>query len=72
MRGHLEGICTIAVALAATAAAAQEPDAELLTRIYMDGRQRRIYTVAQTRTREPRRLWTDPRPAHVDTPVLLQ
>ncbi len=40
--------------------------AELLTRIYMDGRQRRIYTIAQA---EPRELaaWAGPRP--VPAPV---
>src|SRR5436305_7079786 len=32
--------------------------AELLTRIYMDGRQRRIYTVAQARVRTGRRVWS--------------
>jgi glycosyltransferase involved in cell wall biosynthesis len=36
--------------------------AELLTRIYMDGRQRRIYTVAQARTVPGRHVWSGPRP----------
>jgi glycosyltransferase involved in cell wall biosynthesis len=44
--------------------------AEILTRIYMDGRHRRIYTVAQRRARAPRPEWTDPRPA-TDTPSLV-
>jgi glycosyltransferase involved in cell wall biosynthesis len=38
--------------------------AELLTRIYMDGRHRRIYTVARTVPRTPSE-WTAPRPAAV-------
>jgi glycosyltransferase involved in cell wall biosynthesis len=45
--------------------------AELLTRIYMDGRRRRIYTVARTRTRRARR----PRAADITTnrlPAVLQ
>jgi hypothetical protein len=36
--------------------------AELLTRIYMDGHHRRIYTVAQARRKTPRRMWSGPRP----------
>jgi glycosyltransferase involved in cell wall biosynthesis len=44
--------------------------AEILTRIYMDGRHRRIYTVAERRARAPRPEWTDPRPA-TDTPSLV-
>jgi len=36
--------------------------AELLTRIYLDGHHRRIYTVAQARTKTPRRIWSGPRP----------
>jgi glycosyltransferase involved in cell wall biosynthesis len=36
--------------------------AELLTRIYMDGRQRRIYTVARARPRAGRQVWSGPRP----------
>src|SRR5204862_7867277 len=36
--------------------------AELLTRIYMDGRERRISTVAQARVRTGRRVWSGPRP----------
>jgi hypothetical protein len=46
--------------------------AELLTRIYIDGRRRRIYTVQHTRTRERRHAWIDPRPAAADAPVVLQ
>jgi len=36
--------------------------AELLTRIYLDGHHRRIYTVAQPRTKTHRRIWSGPRP----------
>src|SRR5580704_7398742 len=36
--------------------------AELLTRIYMDGRRRRIYTVAQSLPRASRQVWGGPRP----------
>jgi len=36
--------------------------AELLTRIYMDGHHRRIYTVAQARTKGHKRMWRSPRP----------
>src|SRR5882762_4388409 len=39
--------------------------AELLTRIYTDGRQRRIYTVAQARPRANRQVWGGPRPVSV-------
>jgi len=46
--------------------------AEILTRIYMDGRHRRIYTVAQRPARAARRERTSPR-ATADTPsVVLQ
>ncbi len=46
--------------------------AELLTRIYMDGERRRIYTVARTRAAWPR-AWTAPRrPGMVDMPVVPQ
>jgi hypothetical protein len=38
--------------------------AELVTRIYMDGRHRRIYTVAATTVREPQ-VWDHPRPVPV-------
>jgi glycosyltransferase involved in cell wall biosynthesis len=38
--------------------------AELVTRIYMDGRHRRIYTVAATTVREPQ-VWDRPRPVPV-------
>src|SRR5712691_3098722 len=36
--------------------------AELLTRIYTDGRERRIYTVALDRPRHIRQVWAGPRP----------
>src|SRR5260370_2756933 len=40
--------------------------AELLTRIYMDGRERRIYTVVQEdRPRATRQVWGGPRPVSV-------
>jgi glycosyltransferase involved in cell wall biosynthesis len=39
--------------------------AELLTRIYMDGRERRIYTVALARPRSTRQVWGGPRPASI-------
>jgi len=35
--------------------------AELMTRIYTDGRQRKIYTVAQARPKTARRVWGGPR-----------
>jgi hypothetical protein len=38
--------------------------AELLTRIYMDGRHRRIYTVAEATVRQPQ-AWDRPRPVPV-------
>jgi len=41
--------------------------AELLTRIYMDGRQRRIYTVADVEPR-PLETWAGPRPLPAATP----
>jgi glycosyltransferase involved in cell wall biosynthesis len=46
--------------------------AELLTRIYMDGRHRRIYTVARRTSRAPRAAWIDRMPAVHDTPAVLQ
>lgn len=46
--------------------------AELLTRIYMDGRHRRIYTVARARTRKARRLWGAPRASTNRVPSVLQ
>jgi glycosyltransferase involved in cell wall biosynthesis len=46
--------------------------AELLTRIYMDGRRRRIYTLAATRMHRAPRVWTDSRPAAAATPAVLQ
>ena len=46
--------------------------AEMLTRIYMDGRHRRIYTLSQVRVREPRYVWTDPQPQVADAPAVLQ
>jgi glycosyltransferase involved in cell wall biosynthesis len=36
--------------------------AEVLTRIYLDGRDRRIYTVADTDLRSPQTEWSRPRP----------
>jgi glycosyltransferase involved in cell wall biosynthesis len=46
--------------------------AELLTRIYMDGRNRRIYTVARQEPRA-REAWNDPRPVPVPArPGVLQ
>jgi glycosyltransferase involved in cell wall biosynthesis len=46
--------------------------AELLTRIYMDGRERRIYTVAQARPRASRQVWGGPRPVVVRSTGVLQ
>jgi glycosyltransferase involved in cell wall biosynthesis len=46
--------------------------AELLTRIYMDGRQRKIYTVAHASRRMQPRAWNDSRPIIDDTPALIQ
>jgi glycosyltransferase involved in cell wall biosynthesis len=46
--------------------------AELLTRIYMDGRERRIYTVAHARPRSSRQVWAGPRPASVRAAGVLQ
>src|SRR6266581_4900163 len=46
--------------------------AELLTRIYMDGRQRRIYTVAQARSKAVRRVWGGPRPVADRSTAVLQ
>jgi glycosyltransferase involved in cell wall biosynthesis len=46
--------------------------AELLTRIYLDGRQRRIYTVAQARPRAGRRIWAGPQPVGVRSTGVLQ
>src|SRR4029077_12829092 len=45
--------------------------AELLTRIYLDGDQRRIYTVATTRV-APLPRWTTPRAAMIETPAVRQ
>jgi glycosyltransferase involved in cell wall biosynthesis len=45
--------------------------AELLTRIYLDGDQRRIYTVAAAHVAALPR-WATPRPAMVDLPVVRQ
>jgi hypothetical protein len=44
--------------------------AEMLTRIYLDGRQRRIYTVAPRRARATQPARNDPRPA-TDTPSMV-
>jgi len=46
--------------------------AELLTRIYMDGRERRIYTVAQARPRASRQVWGGPRPVSVRSTGVVQ
>jgi hypothetical protein len=46
--------------------------AELLTRIYTDGRDRRIYTVAQTRPSTIRQAWGGPRPVSVRSAGVLQ
>ena len=46
--------------------------AELLTRIYMDGRERRIYTVARAQPRAPRTVWGGPRPVPVRSTGALQ
>jgi hypothetical protein len=46
--------------------------AELLTRIYMDGRERRIYTVAHTRPRSMRHVWGGPRPVSIRSAGVLQ
>jgi hypothetical protein len=47
--------------------------AELLTRIYMDGRQRKIYTVAHAGKRMQPGAWNEPRPVIVDDmPALIQ
>ncbi len=46
--------------------------AELLTRIYMDGRQRRIYTVAHARPRAGRQVWSGPRPVEPRSTGVLQ
>ena len=44
--------------------------AELLTRIYMDGRRRRIYTVARRKPRVARQVWSGPQPISVRPKVL--
>jgi glycosyltransferase involved in cell wall biosynthesis len=46
--------------------------AELLTRIYTDGRDRRIYTVAEARPRTIRQAWGGPRPVSVRSAGVLQ
>jgi len=46
--------------------------AELLTRIYTDGRDRRIYTVAQARPSTSRQAWGGPRPVSVRSARVLQ
>src|ERR1700687_852566 len=48
------------------------PLAEVLARIYMDGRERRIYTVVQARPRAIRQVWGGPRPASVRSTGVLQ
>jgi hypothetical protein len=44
--------------------------AELLTRIYMDGRRRRIYTIASPKRRAARHVWGGPQPISVRSKVL--
>jgi len=44
--------------------------AELLTRIYMDGRQRRIYTIADVESR-PLETWVGPRPVPAPVPARM-
>jgi hypothetical protein len=46
--------------------------AEILTRIYMDGRHRRIYTVARRRAATTRPAWTGPHPPTDAPTVVLQ
>ena len=46
--------------------------AELLTRIYMDGRERRIYTVAPVRARAGRQVWSGPRPVAARSTGVVQ
>jgi glycosyltransferase involved in cell wall biosynthesis len=46
--------------------------AELLTRIYMDGRERRIYTVAAARPRAAQTVWAGPRPVADRTTAVRQ
>jgi hypothetical protein len=46
--------------------------AELVTRIYMDGRHRRIYTIARRKTDAAQAAWIDPVPAIHHTPAVLQ
>src|SRR5262245_17519243 len=46
--------------------------AEMLTRLYMDGRHRRIYTVAPSTRRARRPAWTRPPSVGDDAPAVLQ
>src|SRR6267142_987945 len=46
--------------------------AELLTRIYLDGRQRRIYTLAGGATRTRRHAWRGPRPVIGESTAVLE
>ena len=46
--------------------------AEILTRIYMDGRHRRIYTVAPRPARAAGREWTSPQPTRETPSLVLQ
>ncbi len=46
--------------------------AELLTRIYLDGRQRRIYTLAGGVTRTRRHAWRGPRPVIGESTAVLE
>jgi hypothetical protein len=46
--------------------------AEMLTRVYMDGRHRRIYTLARPTTRTRRPVWTEPPSVADDSTAVLQ
>jgi hypothetical protein len=46
--------------------------AEMLTRVYMDGRHRRIYTVARPAMRSRRRVWAQASHLSEDSTAVLQ
>ena len=46
--------------------------AELLARIYTDGRERRIYTIAQDRPKAIRQVWAGPHPVGIRSTGVLQ
>jgi hypothetical protein len=46
--------------------------AELLTRIYMDGRRRRIYALAPRKHRPTRHAWAGPQPVTANRSRVLQ